>query len=109
MCSSINSEKSSSFVQPPASMLINTVTESQMPNISQENREMLKAGYDIYHISAHRETHVLIIDTASKEIVENEANITLKYLPNNLKELKELLSDSEVSDATITQLLLNRL
>jgi hypothetical protein len=107
MCS-INSEKSSSFVQPPASLLANTVVESLVPNISQEDREMLKAGYDIYHILSHRETLVLIIDTGEKQIVENEGNITLKFIPNNLEDLKSILSNSELSDATVTQLLLHK-
>ena len=98
MSSNGSIEKNTSFVQPPSSLLPNSVVQSLVPNISQEDREMLKAGYHIYHILLHRETLVLIIDTGKKQIVENEGNITLKCI----------LSNSELSDVTVTQLLLHK-
>jgi hypothetical protein len=102
-----NNEKSGFFVQSPSSIVASDSSEVVMPQLSQEDRELLKAGYDIYHISAHRQTYTLIINPANKEIIENEGDITLKSFPNNLEELNVILSKSELSDATVKQLLLN--
>lgn len=107
MCGLTNSGKSASFVQSPSSLVQKQIHHEEIIQISQEERELLKAGYDIYHISAHRETQVLVVDTGNNNIVENEGDITLNQIPCNLDELKIILSTSELSDATVTQLTLN--
>lgn len=107
MCALTNSGKSASFVQSPVSVIQEQIIQDNSTQLSQEERELLKAGYDIYHISAHRETQVLVIDTGNQKIVENEGVITLNTIPSDLEELKIILSESELSDATVTQLMLN--
>ena len=102
-----NNEKSGFFVQSPSSLVASDSSEVIVSQLAQEDRELLKAGYDIYHISADRQTYILIIHPANKEILENEGDITLKSFPSNLEELNIILSKSELSDATVKQLLLN--
>ena len=105
MCDNNISEKGSFFTKTPTN-ITEDITKKQVmkQHISQEARELLIAGYDIYHISAHRDTTILVVDPEKNEIFDRSGEFQISDAPKDLNDLIRMVEKSEMSDASVIQI-----
>jgi hypothetical protein len=105
MCVNNNSEKNVFFAKSPTNLVVSKSSVNITKyNISQEERELLMAGYKIYHISAHRDTTILVVDNDKNEIYDISGEFKPSRIPKNLDDLITLVANSEMSDASVIEI-----